>query len=57
MSFKNKLIPLAFVAAVAVYSPPGFAQQVINGATPTPLSVTGGTSGVSMTGHRAAGAP
>jgi outer membrane autotransporter protein len=45
----------ALIGAVTVGSTGGFAQQVINGAIPTPLSATGVTSGVSMTGQGGGG--
>ena len=41
--------------AATVWSSAGFAQQVINGAIPTPLSATGVTGGVSMTGQGGGG--
>src|SRR5476649_685624 len=44
-----------FLTAFAAWSPASFAQQVINGATPTALSATGVTSGVSMTGQGGGG--
>ncbi len=54
MSFKITLFPLTF-AAVAAWCSPSFAQQVINGATPTALSPTGVTAGVAMTGQGGGG--
>ena len=45
----------ALSTAVLGWSSAGFAQQVINGATPTALSPTGVTSGVSMTGQGGGG--
>ena len=41
-------LPAAIVAAVAVWSPAGFAQQTISGAVPTPLLPPGVTGGVNM---------
>ena len=55
MSFKITLFSLATVATAAVWCSPAFAQQVINGATPTPLSATGVTSGVAMTSQGGGG--
>ena len=51
----SAVFSLFFVAAIAVGATPGFAQQVINGAAPTPLDATGVTSGVSMTGQGGGG--
>src|ERR1039458_6694542 len=48
---KRALFLLSSVAAIAVWSPPSSAQQVINGATPTALSPTGVSGGVAMTGQ------
>jgi len=50
-----KVFAAVLFAGVAAWSPTAFAQQVINGATPTPLSPTGVTSGVSMTGQGGGG--
>jgi uncharacterized protein with beta-barrel porin domain len=46
---------LSSVIAGIIASPGSFAQQVINGAAPTPLNATGVTSGVSMTGQGGGG--
>ena len=43
------------VVSIAAFSAPTLAQQVINGAAPTPLNATGITSGVSMTGQGGGG--
>ena len=52
---KVSVFAATLVAAVTAGSSAGFAQQVINGATPTALSATGVTSGVSMTGQGGGG--
>jgi len=52
---KTRAFLLTFAAATAAWCPAGFAQQVINGAIPTPLSATGVTSGVAMTGQGGGG--
>jgi outer membrane autotransporter protein len=52
---KYRLLLLSSVAAITAWSPGSFAQQVINGATPTALSPTGVVSGVSMTGQGGGG--
>src|SRR5580693_9405085 len=52
---KTKAFLLIVVVASTVWSPAGFAQQVINGATPTALSPTGVTAGVAMTGQGGGG--
>jgi uncharacterized protein with beta-barrel porin domain len=50
-----KAVRTAVIMAIAAWSPASFAQQVINGATPTALSPTGVTSGVAMTGQGGGG--
>jgi outer membrane autotransporter protein len=50
-----KVFATVLFAAVTVGSSAGVAQQVINGAIPTPLNATGVTSGVSMTGQGGGG--
>src|ERR1700689_5831014 len=55
MSFKYRLCSLALAVVVQAWCSPGFAQQVINGATPTALSPTGVTAGVAMTGQGGGG--
>jgi outer membrane autotransporter protein len=50
-----KIYASVLLACAMAGSHTAYAQQVINGATPTPLSVTGGTSGVSMTGQGGGG--
>ena len=52
---KIKLFSLTVLASIAAWCPPSFAQQVINGATPTALSPTGVTAGVAMTGQGGGG--
>ena len=52
---RAKAFLLTFIATTAAWCPAGFAQQVINGAIPTPLSATGVTSGVAMTGQGGGG--
>src|SRR5471032_2160066 len=52
---RTRAFLLTFIATTAVWCPAGFAQQVINGAIPTPLSATGVTSGVAMTGQGGGG--
>jgi len=52
---RGTIFVAVFVTAITVWCPAGFAQQVINGAIPTPLSPTGVTSGVSMTGQGGGG--
>ena len=49
------VLAAALVGAVTAWSSAGVAQQVINGAIPTPLNATGVTSGVSMTGQGGGG--
>ena len=49
------LFVLFFVAAIAAWCQPGFAQQTISGAIPTPLSAAGVTGGVSMIGQGGGG--
>ena len=47
-----KVFAAVLFAGVAAWSPTAFAQQVINGATPTAVEPHSGvTSGVSMTGQ------
>lgn len=53
---KIRFLLLSSIAAVAAWSSASFAQQIINGASPTPLSATGVTSGVAMTGQGGGGA-
>jgi hypothetical protein len=48
-------VATAFCALVAASSSASVAQQVINGAIPTPLNATGVTSGVSITGQGGGG--
>ena len=55
MSFKYRLCSLVLVFIVQSWCLPAFAQQVINGATPTALSPTGVTAGVAMTGQGGGG--
>jgi uncharacterized protein with beta-barrel porin domain len=52
---KIHLLCLCSIAAIAAWSQPAFAQQVIVGAAPTPLSPVGVTNGVAMTGQGAGG--
>jgi len=52
---KTRAVLLTFVAATAVWCPAAFAQQIVNGAIPTPLSPTGVTGGVAMTGQGGGG--
>jgi len=52
---KTEVFAAVLLTAVTAWSSAGFAQQVINGATPTALSPTGVTSGVSMTGQGGGG--
>lgn len=52
---KTRAFLLTFVAATAAWCPPIFAQQIVNGAIPTPLSPTGVTGGVAMTGQGGGG--
>ncbi len=51
---KIKFLPLALFALLG-NSGPALAQQVVNGAVPTPHSATGITSGVTMTGQGGGG--
>src|SRR5580704_17478707 len=55
MPFQYRLFSAAFVVVIGVWCSPAFAQQVINGATPTALSPTGVTAGVAMTGQGGGG--
>jgi hypothetical protein len=55
MSVKYVFCSLAVAVVIQSWCSPGFAQQVINGATPTALSATGVTAGVAMTGQGGGG--
>ena len=55
MPFQYRLFSAAFVVVIGAWCSPAFAQQVINGATPTALSPTGVTAGVAMTGQGGGG--
>lgn len=55
MPKKIHLLSLCSIAAVAAWCPPSFAQQIVNGAIPTPLSPVGVTNGVAMTAQGGGG--
>jgi len=54
-AMRRLLLVPSFGLAMAAWSSSSLAQQVINGATPTPLSPTGVTGGVAMTGQGGGG--